>query len=467
MGIVLADNNFELIFQHLCFEDILNLANTSKSLHEIVANSKNCMKKIKLKLTNVDNEEIVNFLRCFRINKRRYRNVVVDCHDNHYVTEKYMLILKTLERTIVDLEISNASFRWDEINTRNFTDQWLILTDLKRLKVKNINDYTAEIFFISCTYLESLHVEGCRLNKYFNYCLRMNERLRELKILQPKGIIFDYEFYGYTSYNFKLHHFEFACDEEMERSKHEFLKRVIYPIFLSQLKFLKSCKIDGVFVDAVNMVICEMGGDGYECKRLKIVLTDECVAIEADALQIKSSGSLSMISDFYKNLSSFMRRACGSLKEVTISLNNNYDEDLTSILFNDYKSIELISIGGQFENIYGGSNDKIMKIETSSMCFEEISMFLKSAPNVKVLTIFELTEELADFIEAEVRSLEVIYYHFINPNCRIKNQRLVKVTSLDPLLRICSDLHNLVYQHLDGSFIDELAQTWTKFYFKP
>jgi hypothetical protein len=464
MGIVLTDNIFELIFQHLNYTDILNLSCTSKSLHEIIANSKNCMGKVRLKLTSADNDEIVTFLNCFRSNKRRYRNVIVDCHSNHYVTEKYMLILKTLERSIIDLDIANASFRWDEINTRNFTDQWLILTDLKRLTVRHVNDYTAEILFISCTYLEALHVECCRLNKYFNYCLRMNEKLRELKILQPKGITYDYEFYGFTSYNFKLHRFEFACEEEMERNKHEFLKRVIYPIVVSQLGHLRSCKIEGVYVDAVNVLISELSGG--ECERLKIALTDECVEMSVDELAIKSIGNVSVISEFYKNLASFMRRVCGSLKEVTMSFGNNFDEDLASIIiFNDYKKVRVINIGGQFENIYGGVNEKVVKIQTTSTSYQEITAFLKAAPNVKSLQLFELTKEISDFIESEMKEIEVIEYHFIHPDCRLTNKKLVKIISLDPLLRICSDLHSLVFQHLDEHFIQDLAQTWTRLYF--
>lgn len=466
MGITLTDNSFELIFQHLSFNDILNLCQVSKSLNEIISNSPKCMRKVTLNLIKDDNNQVVEFLHCFRQNKRKYQNVKVDCHNSHYITEKYMLVLKTIERSIVNLEVQNASFRWDEINTRNFHDQWLILTDLKKLKVCSINDYTAEIFFISCTYLEQLHVENVRLSKYFNYCLRVNEKLKDLKILHPQGISYDYEFYGFTAYNFKLDYLDFNCKENQhEKSKHEFLKRVIYPILTTQVKNLKRCRIKGIYFDAVNIVLETLNHDDFECKKLNYAVTSAHVKFVINNLQFFCIEMHEIHAEFCNNLMVFIERQNSSLKEICIS-SNIIDDGIACILFKNHLNVDHLSIGGSLD-LVNGRNEKITKIITSATCLEELKNILKLSPCLKVLQIFELSKELLGFVTKELKDLEVIKFHFKDVDSYNSDIKLQQLTCYDPFLRICNDLHELLFQHFeDDSFSEELTRTWTRFYFK-
>jgi len=466
MEITLTDNSFELIFQHLVFDDILSLSQVSKSLNEIISSSPKCLEKMSLNLVKDDNNQVVEFLQCFRQNKRKYQNVKVDCHNSHYITEKYMLILKTIERSIVNLEVKNASFRWDEINTRNFHDQWLILTDLKQLKICNINDYTAEIFFISCTYLEQLHVENVRLSKYFNYCLRVNEKLKDLKILHPQGVSYDYEFYGFTAYNFKLDYLEFNCKENREKNKHEFLKRVIYPILTTQVRNLKRCRIKGAYFDAVNIVLETLNRDDFECKKLNYAVTSAHVQFTINDLQFFCMEMDEIHAEFCNNLMVFIERQNDSLKEICIS-SNSIDEKISCILFQNYPNVDHLSIGGSFEGQVNGRNEKITKIVTSSTSLEELETLLRLSPCLKVLQVFALSKDLLEFVNKELKDLEVIKFHFKDVDSYCSDIKLEHLTCYDPFLRICDDLHDLLFQHIeDESFAEELTRTWTRFYFK-
>ncbi|KAL7032196.1 hypothetical protein ACKWTF_007249 [Chironomus riparius] len=394
-----------------------------------------------------------------------YQNVKVDCHNNHYITEKYMLILKTIERSIVNLEVKNASFRWDEINTRNFHDQWLILTDLKKLKICSINDYTAEIFFISCTYLEQLHVENVRLSKYFNYCLRVNEKLKDLKILHPQGISYDYEFYGFTAYNFNLDYLHFNCKENREKNKHAFLKRVIYPILTTQVRNLKRCRIKGVYFDAVNIVLKTLNQDDFKCKSLNYAVTSAHAKFTINDLQFFCIEMNEIHAEFCNNLMVFIERQNDSLKKICIS-SNIIDEDISCILFKNYLNVDYLSIGGSLE-LVNGRNDKITKIITSATCIEELKTLLKLSPCLKVLQIFSLSKELLEFVTKELKDLEIIKFHFMDVDSYSSDIKLEQLTSFDPFLRICDDLHELLFQHfVDDSFAEELTRTWTRFYFK-
>lgn len=468
MGIVLTDNSFELIFQHLNLSDILNLCQVSKSLHEIISNSSKCMSKIALNLTSDDSNQVVEFLRCFRNNKRKYQNVTVDCHSNHYLTEKYMLILKTIERSIVTLEVKNASFRWDEINTRNFHDQWLILTDLKDLKVVNINDYTAEIFFISCTYLENLHVEQVRLSKYFNYCLRVNEKLKHLVILKPIGVSYDYEFYGFIAYNFKLDHFEFNCEANRERNKHDFLKRVIYPVLTTQVNHLRTCRVNGIYFDAVNAILDVINRERFECWKLAYAhVTTEHVRFSINNLELFCVDQPDYHAEFCDKLGIFMDQQKNFLTEVTVSSPAVDVEILKIILQNSLENIKWLNIGGNFESDANLHNDKITKIVTSSTCLKEMKNILRCAPCLKVLQVFLLSKELLNLVRKELKELEVVRFHYRDIDCAMSDIKLVKYSNYDPLLRICDDLHDLVFQHIDDDcFVEELTRPWTRFFFK-
>lgn len=462
----MTDNSFELIFQHLVFDEILSLSQVSKSLSEIISCSPKCLEKMSLNLVKDDNNQVVEFLQCFRQNKRKYQNVKVDCHNSHYITEKYMLILKTIERSIVNLEVKSASFRWDEINTRNFHDQWLILTELKKLKICNINDYTAEIFFISCTYLEQLHVENVRLSKYFNYCLRVNEKLKDLKILHPQGVSYDYEFYGFTAYNFKLDYLEFNCKENREKSKHEFLKRVIYPILKTQVRNLKRCRIKGAYFDAVNIVLETLNRDDFECKKLNYAVTSAHVQFTINDLQFFCMEMEEIHAEFCNNLMVFIERQNDSLKEICIS-SNSIDEKMSCFLFQNYPNVDHLSIGGSFEGLVNGRNEKITKIVTSSTSIEELETILRLSPCLKVLQIFVLSKELLEYVNKELKDLEVIKFHVKDVDGYCSDIKLEQLSCYDPFLRICNDLHDLLFQHLeDESFAEELTRTWTRFYFK-
>lgn len=438
--------------QHLNYSDILKSCLVSKTWNQSIGMSESCMKKLQI---NFCGNAIIEIIEAFIGSTRNYQNFKIKCN-NEESADHCIAILKKFERFIIELKVIQASWYWDLINTSKFEDKVFIFTNLKRLEISSANDYASEILFISCTYLESLKLSNLHLSKYFYYCLRTNEKLKVLEITDP---IWFTEMDSKDSFNFKLHHFEFHyCEEKTNCSS--IYDGFVHPLLESQLKFLKSFSIDGANYKTLNLVLNEMGHGKFTW--LKIGIYEEILELkmtdcDVRIMEFKENDHLKIITSLRK----FLRVQTLNLEWIKLSGVHN---DLINLILNEGKPSRFITFGTT-GNFNFKSMDEIVSIETTATILNDLKSIIKMAPKMKRLRVFEVTKPLMDIINEKI-NLTSIEFHFINMDCIKTDKHLKHVTSLDPIMRIPEELHDLVFQHMDNREITELTKTWTTFYFK-
>jgi hypothetical protein len=463
----------ELIFLHLNFSDVIALTQVSSKINKTIAKSKNCLKKVNLSLTKRSHSEINEFLSVIQANpKRYYQNVKVNAYGDHYTTESYMTILKTLERCILQLDVEDASYRWDEINTRNFHDQWLILTDLQQLTLKNVNEFTAEIFFISCTYLKSLTLERIHMSKYLTYCLEKNEKLEKLIIIDALHIsqhIFNTKY----DFKFKLYHFKFDYSTlqlaaNIYHFKNTFMDSFTEDLLLQQIENLKSAEISGMTFDGLFLVFDKLNKNNFIIAKMQMNETPVDFEVIINNLKFKALKREKIQNLLCNPLVNFFDNQYENLQEIELSCEceSYIIKEYLNMFFNKFNSLRKIYFKGNFNSEVISVNDKIWRIETSLTSIFELCKVLLISPKLKELRVFELSMELLNILRDTNRELSVIEYHYISQECMSCDKTFIQTTYLDPVLRICSDLHWLLFQHLDEHEIFSLSTPWTAFYFK-
>lgn len=136
-----------------------------------------------------------------------------------------------------------------------------------------------------------------------------------------------------------------------------------------------------------------------------------------------------------------------------------------NLIITEMELLKYLTIGSVSNAILNISNKRITHINTTSTNLDELKLLFKIAPNAKSLQVFEVTNELMECVNEELMQLREIKFHFIRPECFSNDMKFTKVSSLDPFMRIPEELHDLIFQHLDESFIHQLTRTWTKFNF--
>lgn len=451
------ERQLELVFQHLNFADIMNLSQTSKTLNEEIGNSTNCMKKVHLKLIERKEIDHQRHVDCFKNSNRKYQNVFINCRDNSEASERFMKILKATERSVVELSVENSAYRWDLCNTLKFEDQMIVLTVLKSLRITSSNDHLAEILLISCTYLDTLIVDRIKLCKYFHYCLRVNEKLKTLKILNPRII---YDGSVYDNFNFKLDNFEFRSNSHQDIIQIDFLRKIVMPLVTGQLMFLSSMTLENVSLSNLMNLITNNDFPNPNC--LRLIISDEILTFETGSLKLSCNG-FTCLNHFYDALRIFLSNKCDNLESVTVT--GIDDQAALDLIFTKIKLLKDLTIGSGDES-FDFKSEKITQIETTATNLEQINFIFQMAPNAKSLRVFEVTEELLASASKSLVKLQEVEYHFIHPKCFSKVIKFTKITSLDPLMRIPDELHDLIIQHLSScDFVDHLTKTWTKFGF--
>lgn len=89
---------------------------------------------------------------------------------------------------------------------------------------------------------------------------------------------------------------------------------------------------------------------------------------------------------------------------------------------------------------------------------------------METLRVFNLDADLMSIMCMEMdrprNCLRNLEYHFVHPACIGTEKTLKRVEHLDPVLRLPTEVLELVFQHLEAPEIEELTRTWTKFYFQ-
>lgn len=443
----------DFFFKYLSFNDIMCLSQVSKQCNEIVGSSDRCMKKIQLSLTKRNDLDFYSHVECLSKSMRRYQNIFINCCGDSEASEIFVRILKRFERSVVDLNVMKAAYRWDMCNTRKFDDKMLVLTDLKHLKIASSNDHLTEILFISCTYLDSLIVVHVRLNKYFHYCLQVNEKLKVLKIFNPRSI---YDDNPCDHFNFKLNQFEFRLKQDFNVRRIDFLRKIIMPLVKNQLKHVKFMLLETVTL--TNIMDILSFEDFVNPRSLKVFVNDETLTIKADGIEM-TGAVFSTLNHYYSEFLTFIDRNCGNLEKATLSGIEDQEvfENIMKI-----RSLKTLSVGSSSGDLPNLISEKISRLTTTATNLEEIAIILRFSPNLKSLRVFEVTKELLDVVSQDTLLIE---YHFIHPDCLKYDKEFSRVNTCDPFMRIPIELHELIIQHLDDSFAYELSKTWTTFDF--
>lgn len=195
---------------------------------------------------------------------------------------------------------------------------------------------------------------------------------------------------------------------------------------------------------------------------LRLIISDEILTFESGSLKLSCNGFTSL-NHFYDALQNFLSIKCDNLESVTVT--GIDDQVVLDLIINKIKWMKDLTIGSSCEEMFDLKSEKITRIETTATNLEQINLIFQMAPNAKSLRVFEVTQELLATATKSLVQLQQVEYHFIDPKCFSKGIKFTKITSLDPLMRIPDELHDLLFQHLSSSFVDHLTETWTKFGF--
>lgn len=288
--------------------------------------------------------------------------------------------------------------------------------------------------------------------------MQVNEKLKALKIIDPR-VVFDKSFFD--DFNFKLSSFEYQNNSRPDVVKIDFLRRVVMPIVQSQLKSLQSIHLSTItLVDLTHLIEHE---NFKSPTVLKIFINDKIVRFETEIMKCTCNGFTST-SHFDEDILSFLKTKCvNNLKHVTLS---GVNLESLKFCFNELGSLQTLALGAANEDISEITSERVKKVETTCTTPSKISSLLKTSPKAQSFRVFQLNEEVMNVLEKNLPNLKQIEYHFADLECLEKSKfKLIHFTSLDPLMIIPEELHDLIFQHIDEFLVEDLTRTWSKFYF--
>lgn len=196
---------FDSIFQHLSWGDLSTLSTVCKSWYEAIAESRQCMDKVEVKISNFsrhlksDQRSSLQPLHESKKFQRNYRHIIADFSDHSRF--QILQILKPEGRLWKNVHLLNANFV-NEKFALNFCDSVVLLTltrvqcnfnidslnltfpRLKELNLMTCNENVMKIFG-NCSGLQKLHVSASKDCQNVSEILVKNEDLEDLSICAP------------------------------------------------------------------------------------------------------------------------------------------------------------------------------------------------------------------------------------------------------------------------------------------
>lgn len=196
---------FDLIFQHLSWNELAISSTICKSWYEAIAESRACMEQVEVKISNaschLNRDHHVSFkpLHSASRNQRHYRHITADFSDRSRF--QILKIMKPACRLWRSVHLLNARFANEKFAV-NFCDTVVLLTltrvkcnnntdvlsfsfpRLKELKLISCNDNVLTIFR-KCSGLQKLHVSASTVCAGVTDILVNNAGLEDLFICVP------------------------------------------------------------------------------------------------------------------------------------------------------------------------------------------------------------------------------------------------------------------------------------------
>lgn len=209
----------EHIFQHLEAADVTSASETCKSWYQTIGRSSNCMQLIRLGWNNwwqtETAEDTIRTMSCFEKTLRRYKNMVLNAHNDEIVSQKTFQLLKVFSPWLVDLQLINVDNAPVETIQHFFPR-------LERLQLNSTSQQADELFLRSCTRLKRLNLK----HKHFSdsksvfRCLKNNKNLETLKIWNIGSL---FELYERNCFRFKLKNFVIGISAMTRDIENKFL----------------------------------------------------------------------------------------------------------------------------------------------------------------------------------------------------------------------------------------------------
>ncbi|CRK98423.1 CLUMA_CG011781, isoform A [Clunio marinus] len=354
----LPSDAYDLILQHLEFEDILNSFLVSKYWHQIISSQK-CMEKIKLNLKlwkvmpeTIKKRKIEDTIKIVKTTVRKYRSLSVNCKFDENLSQEFWKLLEFLAESLIDLKI---------INIRLKSVSSMSLPNLQCLRLTDVPIEIRNSILGSCSSLKKLKIKTDASNGLRTGKLGADTESIECikKFMQRNHSLTDLEIIGESVFK-------------------SFFNENISDVSKCQLQSLR------IKTDMRLMLITEMNDINIvrfltkQCNSLKSFYIDTC----------------------HKSVILFTFNSMPSL--------TSFQSDVMIMDMEDYSNNDF--------NFRLNENIDDLRITYISHSFG-LKACLSCAPNLKKLFIGHLTHELMEFIARNLKHLMILKYRFSEHDC--------------------------------------------------